>query len=269
MNQKELAEIAIQATLEAGIAISRIYRETEIGIEYKKDSSPITIADKKANQIINERLAPTNIPIISEENSNSAYSLRQTWEYCWMVDPLDGTKEFIKKNDQFTVNIALIHLGNPLLGVVYAPAYGLIYFSEPNSAFMCNSLVQMHDSKKLLKKISIHKKQLPLNYQRKNFTILASKSQQNPETAAYIEKLKSKHQNSEIFSIGSSLKFCMIAEGKADIYPRFSNIMEWDTAAGHAIVNAAGGKVINPETGLPLIYNKENLSNPWFIASNK
>jgi 3'(2'), 5'-bisphosphate nucleotidase len=267
MNRKELAEIAILATLEAGIAIRRIYRETEIGIEYKKDSSPITIADKKANQIINEWLRPTNIPIISEENINSAYSLRQNWEYCWIVDPLDGTKEFIKKNRQFTVNIALVERGIPVEGVVFAPELNDIYFSWEDKAWVSGKIDRNLEPRKLFELIMHQKEELPIFQEKETHVVLASISHQNTETEEYIKTIQFKHQNIQVIHIGSSLKFCMIAEGKAWLYPRFSNTMEWDTAAGHAILLKAGGMVIDAKTAMPLTYNKENLLNPWFIAS--
>jgi 3'(2'), 5'-bisphosphate nucleotidase len=267
MNRKELAEIAIKAALEAGIAISRIYRETEIGIEYKKDNSPITVADKKANQIIIEKLVPTNIPIISEENLNSDFSLRQNWEFCWIVDPLDGTKEFIKKNGQFTVNIALVERGVPIEGFVFAPEMDVIYFSLEDKAWVAKKMDRSMDPLKLFELIICQKQELPMYTEKETYIVLASNSHQNTETEEYINTLKSKNQNIQVNHIGSSLKFCMIAEGKADIYPRFSNTMEWDTAAGHAILLKAGGMVIDAKTAMPLTYNKENLLNPWFIAS--
>jgi 3'(2'), 5'-bisphosphate nucleotidase len=264
--QKKHIKIAIEAAYHAGKSIIEIYNQTDFEIEYKEDLSPLTKADKAANSLIENLLKQTQIPIISEESYIPNYEVRENWEYCWIVDPLDGTKEFIKRNGQFTVNIALIESGNPILGVVYAPALNSLYFSFNNQAFMLDKIEVNNSFDEFWKVLSINKKQLPLNLKKEKYIILASLSHQNPETTSYIEKLKSKHQNIEINNVGSSLKFCMIAAGKADIYPRFSNINEWDTAAAHAIVSAAGGTVLDAVSGFPLKYNKENLINPWFIA---
>jgi 3'(2'), 5'-bisphosphate nucleotidase len=265
--QHKFVNIAIEAAYLAGQKIIEIYTQSDLKIEYKTDSSPLTLADKAANTIIENVLKQTQIPVISEENIIPDYEIRKNWKYCWIVDPLDRTKEFIKRNGQFSVNIALIESGNPILGVVYAPDLGSIYFSYNNQAFMLDNVELNRSFDEFWKVLTVNKKQLPLERKREKYIILASLSHQNPETTNYIEELKSKHQNIEINNIGSSLKFCMIAAGKADIYPRFSNINEWDSAAGNAIVIAAGGTVVDVKYGLPLKYNKESLINPWFIAS--
>jgi len=220
-----------------------------------------------SQSIISAFLKSTGISIISEEENIPDFNERKSWSLCWIVDPLDGTKEFIKKNGQFTINIALIENGIPIMGVVYAPIPCQMYISEPGIAYKIEKFNQNDEFAHIKNSLYDIRKILPQNPGRNNFIVLASKSHQNPETTGYIEKLKTEHRNIEILSVGSSLKFCMIAEGKADLYPRFSTIMEWDTAAGHAILDAAGGRVFNPETGLSLTYNKENLLNPWFIAS--
>jgi 3'(2'), 5'-bisphosphate nucleotidase len=183
-----------------------------------------------------------------------------------MVDPLDGTREFIKRNGQFTVNIALIKQGNPIMGVVYAPDIPSIYFTFGKTACLLEDFDPNLNFDQFRDFLSMNKIQLPVKIKRQNYIVLASLSHQNRETKNYLKKLKTENQNIEIFNIGSSLKFCMIAAGKADIYPRFSTISEWDSAAGHAVILAAGGSMVDALSGNPIIYNKENLVNPWFIA---
>jgi 3'(2'), 5'-bisphosphate nucleotidase len=261
-----IEKLAIKAAYSAGKDIIKIYEQDDIIIELKKDNSPLTIADRAANSIIESLLKETQITIISEESNIPDYKIRKSLEYCWIVDPLDGTKEFIKRNGQFTVNIALIKKGNPVLGVVYAPALQLIYFTMGNNAYMLENVERHECFEEFWKYLATKKVKLPLKIEREKYAILASLSHLDEKTKDYIKKLTTENQNIEIINIGSSLKFCMIAAGKADIYPRFFNIKEWDTAAGHAIVKAAGGQVIDALLGLPLVYNKENLENPYFIA---
>ena len=234
----------------AGDAIMEIYNKN-FSIEYKDDKSPLTEADVKSNEIICDALLKLypNIPILSEENKAAPFSERKGWEYFWLIDPIDGTKEFIKKNGEFTVNIALIHIDAPVLGVVYAPALNHIYMAKKgNSAFKNGQKLPLH--------VNSHPKE-------KQY-VVASKSHLSDETQAFIDALKTK----EIVQVskGSSLKLCMVAEGVADIYPRLAPTMEWDTAAAHAIVLEAGKQVLQFETTKAVIYNKENLLNPWFIV---
>jgi len=269
MENKQLeknAETAIKAAYLAGKKIAGIYAQADFEIEIKSDNSPLTIADKAAHEIISEILRGTSIPVISEEGIIPEYEIRKNWKYCWIVDPLDGTKEFIKKNGQFTVNIALVEDGKPVMGVIYAPIMNVMYFSIGNQAFILEKTETNQDPDIFWQFLTKEKKRLPLNIEKNNYIVLASSSHQDAETTSYIDKLRSTHQNIGINNIGSSLKFCMIAAGKADIYPRFICIKEWDTAAGQAIVEAAGGNVTDATSGLPMKYNKESLINPWFIA---
>ncbi len=246
INIKDVRNIA----KEAGDAIMKIYKK-DFRIEYKDDSSPLTKADLVSNRIICdalEKLTPET-PIMSEENKVIDYDVRKTWEYYWCIDPIDGTKEFIKKNGEFTVNIALIHKNTPVLGVVYAPALNAIYSAKQGEGAYLNG------------------KKLPLssNTQRnEKLFVVASKSHLSVETQEFIDNLQTK--KIEQVSKGSSLKLCMVAEGSADIYPRLAPTMEWDTAAADAIVRESGKMTYQFETDTPLVYNKENLLNPWFVV---
>ncbi|WP_298901104.1 3'(2'),5'-bisphosphate nucleotidase CysQ [uncultured Psychroserpens sp.] len=258
-------QTAIEASLKAGDVIMQVY-DTAFDVELKDDKSPLTEADKKANDVINSYLEPTSIPIISEENKQTDFTIRKTWSTCWVVDPVDGTKEFIKRNGEFTVNIALVREGKPILGVIYVPVVKTLYFAnvEQNKAYKCE--LKEHDTSLA----SISENAIPL--QPKTNTsqlvqVVGSRSHMSQETLDYVNDLKEKDYDVEIVSKGSSLKFCLVAEGSADVYPRFAPTMEWDTAAGQAICEAVGVEVISKETNASLLYNKENLLNPWFIVS--
>lgn len=236
----------------AGDAIMEIYSK-DFPIEYKVDKSPLTEADQKANSLIIDGLnnLSLKLPILSEEGIEIPYDVRKNWEYFWMVDPLDGTKEFIKKNDEFTVNIALIHKNTPILGVVYAPAIGEMYWAKKGAgAFKEGNklpLLMNQNTSKILR-------------------VIVSKSHLNPETQKYIRELAKGTEIIECISKGSSLKLCMVAEGVADIYPRLAPTMEWDTAAAHVIVVEAGKRVIQFEDNKTLSYNKKSLFNSSFIV---
>lgn len=250
----ELEQIDIkdikQIAKDAGDAVMVIYKK-DFNIEYKDDNSPLTEADTKANEIICgalEKLYP-NIPIMSEENKQVPYDERKNREYYWCIDPIDGTKEFIKKNDEFTVNIALIHKNTPVIGVVYAPALGEMYSAKKNEGAYKNG------------------QKLPLKTnrnQKEKLFVVASKSHLSHETQEFIDKLDSKEI--EQVSKGSSLKLCMVATGEADIYPRLAPTMEWDTAAADAIVRESGKMTYRYDSNTPVVYNKENLLNPWFVV---
>lgn len=241
---KKIEEIA----KEAGSAIMEIYTK-DFTVEYKDDKSPLTEADKISNAIICDKLENVypNIPILSEENKEVAYEDRKNWEYFWLIDPIDGTKEFIKKNDEFTVNIALIYQDTPVLGVVYAPAINDMYSAKKGSGAYKNG------------------QKLPLIQENEKYVIVASKSHMSPETQAFVDAIETEKEK-EMISKGSSLKLCLVAEGAADVYPRLAPTMEWDTGAAQAVVLESGKKVINYETGKPIVYNKENLLNPWFVV---
>ncbi|RLD25556.1 MAG: 3'(2'),5'-bisphosphate nucleotidase [Bacteroidetes bacterium] len=258
-------QTAIKASLKAGQAIMRVY-DTAFNIEYKDDKSPLTEADKRANDIINSYLIPTQIPIISEENKQIDYDIRKEWKTCWIVDPVDGTKEFIKRNGEFTVNIALVTNGKPNLGVIYVPAEKVLYFADVANKKGYKAELSSHDTG-IEDVLENAKPILPKQGNTKQIQVVGSRSHMNQETLDFIENLKSKGNDVEIVSKGSSLKFCLVAEGNADVYPRFAPTMEWDTAAGQAICNAVGIDIVSNQTNKTLLYNKENLLNPWFLAS--
>ena len=254
--------IAIHAALDAGKEILKIYG-TNFNVELKGDNSPLTLADKNANEVIMEYLKPTKIPIISEENRQLDFSERKDWQRCWIVDPLDGTKEFIKRNGEFTVNIALVENGIPLLGVIYVPVSRELYFTSedgktskkvtlPSEAISVEEILEKAETIKPSAITSVVK-------------IVGSRSHLNDDTRNFIEAIE-KENKVDIVSKGSSLKFCLVAEGLAHIYPRYAPTMEWDTAAGHAICNAVGVSVIDQITGEPMKYNKPNLLNNYFVV---
>jgi len=247
INIEEIKNIA----LEAGKTVMKIYNK-DFTIEYKDDKSPLTEADIKANKIIIKLLKELypDVPILSEENKKVEYKERKNWKYYWCIDPIDGTKEFIKKNGEFTINIALIYNNKPILGVVYAPALNDMYSAKKGKGAFKN------------------KQKLPLNVNNHKFEkmfVVASKSHLSDDTQKFINKLDTKEI--EQISKGSSLKLCMVATGEADIYPRLAPTMEWDTAAADAIVRESGKMTYQYGTNLPLVYNKINLLNPWFVVS--
>lgn len=254
---KSLIHDLLQITAEAGRAIVDIYQnETDFGIEHKADDSPLTRADRAANDIICRRLEklPLPYPIISEENKESPYEVRKTWHRCWLVDPLDGTKEFIKRNGDFTVNIALIENHRAILGVVGIPAAGEIYWAlQGHGAFLVKNGQQTPISAS-----QFEATQPGLN-------IVCSRSHLNEETNAFLKKYNSPN----IVSRGSALKFLLLATGEAHLYPRIAPTMEWDTAAAQVVLEEAGGKVLVYGTDRPLRYNRENMLNPSFIAMGR
>jgi len=259
-------DIAIKASIEAGKVIMEVYDNVDFGTRQKDDQSPLTDADLAANEVIISFLIGTELPIISEENKNKDFAERRKWEYCWIVDPLDGTKEFIKRNGEFTVNIALCKNGIPVLGVIYVPASREMFYASVEDGAAYKSKLDAHhnltgklfDSKDLIN---------PTKSDKKKLRVVGSRSHMNQDTLDFISNKEKLYEEVEIVSKGSSLKFCLVAEGKADIYPRFAPTMEWDTAAGHAICKAVGLKITAKDTGENLSYNKENLLNPYFEVS--
>lgn len=236
----------------AGDVIMEVYVK-DFSVEFKDDKSPLTEADRKANEIIVDGLnaLPIKFPILSEEGKEISYKERKEWDFFWMIDPLDGTKEFIKKNGEFTVNIALICQNTPILGVVYAPVLNEVYSAKQGFGAFKNE-----------KRLPLHVNQSP----EKSLTVVASKSHLSKETEEFINILKKSTQTLIFESKGSSLKLCMVAEGSADIYPRLAPTMEWDTAAADAIVREVNGITYDFSNKTSLVYNKDNLLNPWFIA---
>ena len=267
---------AIRAALQAGAEIMKVYTDpnADFEIEKKADNSPLTIADRKSHAIIAGWLADTPYPILSEEGKKIPTEERQSWKELWVVDPLDGTKEFIKRNGEFTVNIAYVKNGVPEAGVIYIPVKEELFFADTEKgAYKLSNedglLTRINENKEpgCTLEVLIEKAQkLPYPTPHEGFMIVASRSHLNAETEEYIERMKKEHAKVETVSKGSSLKLCLIAEGVADVYPRFAPTMEWDTAAGHAIIRAAGKEVYQANTDKPLVYNKEDLLNPWFIA---
>ena len=263
MNFHQLLKTAINASIEGGHAIMEVYA-SDFSVEHKEDKSPLTLADKNCNEVIESFLTKTNIPILSEEGEKITYADRKDWKYSWLVDPLDGTKEFVKRNGEFTVNIALIHNGNPIMGVIYVPVKEELYFAMKG---LGSYKVNKNSVIVYLETLISSSDKLPVNYKRKNYVIVGSRSHMSAETEVFFEQKKKEHENIEVMAVGSSLKLCMVAEGKADAYPRYAPTMEWDTGAGHAIAKYAGFSVKQYNSSEDVVYNKENLLNPWFLVS--
>lgn len=266
-----MINIAIKAAIEAGEAILEIYAR-DFEVEFKADESPLTSADKAAHHSIVQALESTPYPVLSEESGKITYEERKGWETYWLVDPLDGTKEFIKKNGEFTVNIALIENGIPILGVVYVPVLDTLYCGISDVEQGMPAWQATGCAGKSIEEIE--KSAVPLstsNFSRSTnqraLRVVASKSHCNKHTREFIANLEKEYGETELVSRGSSLKLCMVAEGSADIYPRIAPTMEWDTAAAHAVVKAAGGSVVVYGTTDELAYNKEHLLNPYFVVS--
>jgi 3'(2'), 5'-bisphosphate nucleotidase len=259
---------ALQTAFRAGKAIMAVYNEP-FEVEYKSDNSPLTVADLKAHKIIAEGLKNTRIPLLSEEGIQVNYEVRKNWTDFWLADPLDGTKEFIKRNGDFTVNIALISNQQPIFGVVYAPVPQLLYWGSDSGSFrMPTNQMKESDFENFSQLLTLAER-LPRIHDQKSYIVLGSRSHMNAETELFIRGLLDIHPDLSFVSRGSSLKFCILAEGGADIYPRFGPTMEWDTAAGHAVAHFAGCTVNQAESDLPLAYNKPSLLNPNFIAQKK
>jgi len=266
-NTNDLLNIMINASIEAGKAILTVYDTTDFGVKIKDDNSPLTLADLASSDVINSYLKKTVYPIISEEIKNQKFEERKDWETCWIVDPLDGTKEFVKRNGEFTVNIALCANGAPILGVIYVPVTRELYYADVKQGKAYKTtLDENHNISENL--FNTNDQIQPSSLQKKLLRVVGSRSHMNQDTLDYIAKVENSFDSIEIVSKGSSLKFCLVAEGKADVYPRFAPTMEWDTAAGHAICKAVGLKVTSQETQEELLYNKENLLNPYFLVEN-
>ena len=255
-------KLALNAAILASIEILKIYRD-DFDIMIKEDKSPLTKADISSNEIIKNHLKKTNIPILSEEGKQIPYNERKKWDLLWIVDPIDGTKEFIKRNGEFTVNIALVKENKPILGVIVAPVINCIYFS--NSEIGSYKYENLDFSNYEVDYIINNSKKLPLIENNDKYTVVASRSHMSNETKMFINDLKEKHDNVVLISKGSSLKICLVAEGSANCYPRFAPTMEWDTAAGQAICEGAGFKLIDYVTKNQMIYNRKELKNNWFI----
>ncbi|MFY0687806.1 MAG: 3'(2'),5'-bisphosphate nucleotidase CysQ [Cyclobacteriaceae bacterium] len=245
----KLLEVAKAAAIDASRDILKIYESGDFSIEAKADDSPLTLADKASHNAIVAKLEGTGLPILSEEGRSIPYEERKDWEYFWMIDPLDGTKEFIKKNGEFTVNIALVNKSKVMMGVVLAPVLDELFWAvEGEGAYkLAGSVTQ---------EIGVN----DYSMEDQGLNVVASRSHLSPETEEFINQLNSPN----IVSRGSSLKLLLVAEGKADLYPRYAPTMEWDTAAAQIIVEEAGGRVLLKDTDIAVRYNKEDLMNPWF-----
>jgi 3'(2'), 5'-bisphosphate nucleotidase len=264
---------AVDAAVKAGKAVMEVY-QSDFAVQAKEDKSPLTAADQNAHEIIKASLMDFNLPFISEEGRGTAYEVRKTWPMFWMVDPLDGTKEFVKRNGEFTVNIALIDDGRPVMGVVYAPVPQWLYMAaidmgaykltgiDPDTFNRMGDRAEEEGLKSLIRQGS----KLPIIASRKKYTIVGSRSHGTPELEAFVDAKRKAEGDVEFIAAGSSLKICLVAEGAADIYPRLGPTMEWDTAAGQAVAECSGARVSVYEAGHPLTYNKEDLLNPWFVV---
>jgi 3'(2'), 5'-bisphosphate nucleotidase len=262
INMDSLLQKAIRAAIDAGKKILDIYELSDFKIETKIDNTPLTIADKTAHDIITEQLKG-EFPILSEEGKSIPWEIRKEWDSFWLVDPLDGTKEFIKRNGEFTVNIAFIEKGNPLIGVIFIPVLGELYYADKNGSFKCSINLNEENTIDDLNQGSI---KLPNEKSGAHYIVVGSRSHLNVETEEFIKNIITEGKPLKMVSKGSSLKLCLIASGEADIYPRLGPTMEWDIAAGHAIALFAGRSVVQYPSGEPMVYNKQNLLNPWFVV---
>lgn len=250
---EKLLMMAQEAALKGGEEILKVYHSDRFEVEFKGDQSPLTLADRNAHVAICHLLSESGIPILSEEGKEIPYKERKNWHRLWIVDPLDGTKEFIKRNGEFTVNIALIENGKPILGVIYVPVKDQLYTGAIGIG------AQKKENGKVI--------QMPIEQEKRKYRAVGSRSHMSVETEKFFDDLKTRHGEVEIVSMGSSLKICLVAEGTADVYPRFAPTMEWDTAAGHAIAGAAGKSLIDVKTNREMVYNREDLLNNWFVVS--
>ncbi len=248
-------KVVLASMEKASEAIIEVYNN-DIQAVIKDDGSPVTQADLASSKILHQYLEHLKIPIMGEEVKNAAYDVRKDWEYYWCIDPLDGTKEFIKKNGEFAINIALIHKNRAVFGVICSPLTKEVILGGENFGVYTSNLDGIYD----LKEVTSQKERnevLTLIISRSHFTGLAED---------FVEDLENKYGELSYLGKGSALKFFDLALGSADVYARFAPTMEWDIAAGHAILRQLGGEIFQYETKFPLIYNKENLVNPWFIA---
>jgi 3'(2'), 5'-bisphosphate nucleotidase len=280
---------ALRAAKKAGEAIMEIYGSS-FSVELKDDGSPLTLADKRSHEIIAGRLrkCPADagkLPVLSEEGREISFEERRRWGYFWAVDPLDGKKYFIKRNGEFTVNIALIRKQAPIVGVIYVPVKEIFYFGaegmgarKMDAGYFIGLEPEYEDPGRELDAILRSSVSLPLEAgevqpssegQKPGLTVAGSRSHSNEAFQYFLEEMKNKYGEVEFISAGSSLKFCLVAEGKADVYPRFGPTMEWDSAAGQCIVEQAGGRVVSMDDGLPLVYNKRDLRNAFFVCEGK
>lgn len=255
MNDRDLLEDAHEIAVAAGEEILAVYNNHDFDVETKGDGSPLTLADRRAHGVIEKaltRLTP-EIPVLSEESDNEVFEQRLQWSRFWLVDPLDGTKEFVRRNGEFTVNIALIDRHVPVLGVVHTPVQGVTYYASLDGGAFRQQAGEAPTQIRVRK----------VNPQ--SMTMVASRSHGAGAVDSYRNNMLQTVADIKFASMGSSLKLCLVAEGRADVYPRLAPTSEWDTAAAHCVVTAAGGSVTRL-SGTPLVYNKPNILNPWFLV---
>ncbi len=256
------------AAVKAGAAIMKVYKSDDYHINLKSDHTPITLADREAHNTIKECLGPTRIPVLSEEGREMLFDERRNWEMFLLVDPLDGTKEFIKGNNEFTVNIALMMNNECIASALYVPYHCKMYVAARGlGAYLIRDVKPQEDSSLSQKQIELMMERLPLSSAaHSELRVAVSRSHQTPETHERIEQIRQQHPDLKVIEQGSSYKFCLLAEGAIDYYVRTTNTYEWDTAAGELILAEAGGSTLSYPEGKPLGYNKEDLRNPWFEA---
>lgn len=271
MNYLELLQIAIEASALAGKEILQVYN-TNFFVETKSDNTPVTEADKASGRCITKVLIQSGIPVISEEEEIVDYNMRKSWKQVWIVDPLDGTKEFVKRNGEFAVNIALVENNKPVIGVIYAPVSKMLYFGCSNlGSFKVENVEEILDptSCKVRSDFFSYTKKLPVQQPPKDYTVVVSRSHLSREVNEHLNRLKYTFGTVETISVGSSIKQCWVAEGLAHEYPRYGRTMEWDTAAGQCILEQSNGTLLDLQTGKPMLYNKADMQNNFFVAKHK
>ncbi len=259
----------VNAAIKTGAAIMEVYNSAHFfDVSLKSDNTPITSADRAAHNVLKEALGATRIPILSEEGREMLYEERRNWDLFWLVDPLDGTVEFLERNNEFTVNIALMSEGRCIMGVIYTPYLKRLYFAQEGYGAHLHPAIEPSKNPKMsYSDLWREFQRLPLEHTPRQSPIVAiSRSHNTPETYTHIERLRSKYPELTVIEQGSSYKFCLLAEGVVDYYVRTSPTSEWDTAAGEIILAEAGGAITTLEDGSRLKYNKENLYNPHFAC---
>ncbi len=269
--RKKLLEDAVYAALLAAEEVRKIYHTGQYEVNMRSDFAPVTVADRKAHEIIKKTLLPTRIPLLSEDGRAFHYDERQAWDLLWMVDPLDGTREFVKPSPEFSVNVALVENSRPSVGVIVLPELQTLYFALKDEGAYRKSHINFQGTREecafeeLLKKAN----RLPLPETDRDYLVVSSLTNRADSLTPYIEKLRAEYPKLKWETKGSSLKMCLVAEGSADAYPRLSNTSEWDIAAGQIIVEEAGRQVVSLDAFETLRYNKPNLKNPPFIVKRK
>ncbi len=266
---QDYQEIRVEPLVElleaAGRLVMSYYQREDLGVELKADQSPVTQADQASNQFLIKRLNTLypDTPIISEESDAPAFSIRKTWPFCWMIDPLDGTKEFLKHNGEFSINLALIHKHEPVVGFIHFPVQGWTYYAIKGMGAVKVTGGRSYELRVASDELKVTSGELGVASS--TIRVMISRSHAGEREFEFIEKLKTLGFEVETHPHGSAMKHCLVAEGKGDIYPKFGPCSEWDTAPGQLILHEAGGKLSSLQDGGPLRYNKGNFLNPEFI----